>query len=182
MRIEQRRLRPLSARAVAGGGRDPPRGRGGGAAEGSSVMATGSVSATKFGAATFRGCEAPAGDGRGRGGRRGVVAAACRDEEAAGSRLLTATGTPDIVYCAPSPTGPAEPPPSRAAGLKLPGCAGHLWAPPNHESKQNRGGVPPLFSPGSGCPPRSVRARAVCLLREQRPCGMGSVWAVRGRG
>lgn len=61
-------------------------------------MATGSVSATKFPADTFGGCEAPAEDGRGEGGRRGVVVAAGRAEEAAGSKLLTATGTSDIVY------------------------------------------------------------------------------------
>lgn len=145
-------------------------------------MATGSVSATKFRAAAFGGCEAPAGDGRGSVAQIGVIATAGRAEEVAGYSLLTATGTSDIVYCAPSLTGPAEPPPCRTAGLKLAGCAGALCALSNHENKRNRGGVPPLFSPGSGCPPRSVRARAPCPLREQLLCGTGAFGVPVGAG
>ncbi|KAL2309033.1 hypothetical protein Nmel_005211, partial [Mimus melanotis] len=133
-------------------------------------------------AALYRGCEAPPEDGRGLGGGRVVVAAAGRGEEDAGSSLLTAKGTQDIVYCAPSLTGLPEPPAFRTTGLKLTGCAGAPRAPSNLENKRNRRGVPPLFSSGSGCPSRSVRARALCPLREQRLCGTGSVWGVRGCG
>lgn len=59
-------------------------------------MATGSVSATKFRAAAFGGCEAPAGDGRGPRGREGVVGAAGRAEEAA---AFTFDGDGKLGHC-----------------------------------------------------------------------------------
>lgn len=165
--------------------------RRGGKPRGDLVMATGLVSATKFRAAASGGLR---GRGAGRTGSAGLEGSGGGRGPSRGGRWAVAFGgggggNLDIVYWAPSLSGPAEPPPSRTAGLRAAGGVGalaplralHLRRQTAEASETERvsHSSPPPFFPGEppACPGLSERGRSALP-----PRGTAALWGRRRGG
>lgn len=163
-------------------------GGGGEGAEGNLVMATGLVSATKFGAAAFGGLRGPGG-GRtgsaapeGSGGGRGPGRAEPRRPPGPGSRRRLESGH-CLVVAFPQQPGGAPALPGQNRGVR--GGAGLPWGP--SAAAPDRGSEPHRASVVSPPPPFLPRGAPACSGLSERgrsapPRGAAAVWGTGGGG